>query len=93
MLPRNKVILQTEHHLVIGFTENLKIVTGYKYYTLAVLNTSKITIGHTRSSQSIRVFTSCYLLAAFSGGHSLLSRFLNCSRPQLSVSRTRLTMT
>jgi hypothetical protein len=44
--------------MVIGFTEFLQILTAGKNYALTVLHTSQITIGHTRSSKSVTVFTS-----------------------------------
>jgi hypothetical protein len=36
--------------LLIGFTEHLQLITTSKDYTFTVLQTSQITIGHTRSS-------------------------------------------
>jgi hypothetical protein len=41
--------------LVNGFVEFFQLVTTSKNYTLTVLHTSQITIGHTRSSQSVAV--------------------------------------
>jgi hypothetical protein len=69
--------------LVVGFVEHLQLVTTSKYYALTVLHTSQISIGHTRSSQSVTVFTSRCLAAAFDGGRSPSSGFPNCPRPQL----------
>jgi hypothetical protein len=43
---------------VIGFIESLQLVTASKDYALTVLHSSQITIGLTRSSQSVTVFTS-----------------------------------
>jgi hypothetical protein len=74
--------------LVTGFIELLQLVTTSKDYALTVLHTSQITIGHTRSSQSVRVFTIRCLLAASKGGRSLYSGFPNCSRPQLPASHS-----
>jgi hypothetical protein len=45
--------------LLIGFTEFLQHVTTSTDYALTVLHTSQITTGHTRSSQSVTVSTSC----------------------------------
>jgi hypothetical protein len=47
-----------------------------------------ITIGHTRSSQSVTVFTNLCLVAASNGGCSPYSGLPNCSRPQLSASHS-----
>jgi hypothetical protein len=43
--------LQMGFGLVTGFTELLQLVTTSKDYALTIPHTSKITIGHTRSSQ------------------------------------------
>jgi hypothetical protein len=40
--------------LVIGFTELLELIITNKDYAVTVLHTSQITIGHTRSSQSVQ---------------------------------------
>jgi hypothetical protein len=74
--------------LVIGFIELLQLITASKDYALTVLHTSQITIGHTRSSQSITVFTSCFFVAAFSGGGSPFSGFPNYPWPQLPASNS-----
>jgi hypothetical protein len=74
--------------LVIRFIELLKVVTTRKDYALTVIHTSQITIGHTRSSQSVTVFTSHCLVASSNGGHSPSSGFLNCPQPQLPTSHS-----
>jgi hypothetical protein len=43
--------------LVIAFIELIKLVTASKDNDVTVLHTPQITIGHTRSSQSVSVFT------------------------------------
>jgi hypothetical protein len=67
---------------VIGFPELLQLITTSKNYALTVLRTSHITIRHTRSCQSVTVFTSHCLVAAFNGRHSPSSVFPNCHWPQ-----------
>jgi hypothetical protein len=48
--------------LVIRFIELLELVTTSKDYALTVLYTSQIIIRHTRSSQSVTVFTNhCWI--------------------------------
>jgi hypothetical protein len=47
-----------------------------------------MTIGHIRSSQSVRVFTSRCLIADFNGRLSPSSGFSNCPRPQLPASHS-----
>jgi hypothetical protein len=64
--------------LVIGFIEVLQLIATSKDYALTVLYTSHITIGHTRSSQSVTVFTSLLVMAS-NGRHSFSSGFRNCS--------------
>jgi hypothetical protein len=44
---------------------------------LAILHTSQITIGHSKPTQSVTVFTSRCLVAASNGGRSPSSRFPN----------------
>jgi hypothetical protein len=44
-----------------------------------------MSIGHTKSSQSVTVFTSRSLVAAFNGGRSRFAGFLNYHRLQLSA--------
>jgi hypothetical protein len=56
--------------LVIGFIELLQLLTASKDYAVTVLHTSQITIGHFRSSQSVAVFTSRWLVSASKSGHS-----------------------
>jgi hypothetical protein len=55
--------------LVIGYTGLLQLVTTSKDYVLTVLHISQITIAHTKS-QSVTVFTSRCLVAAFNSGRS-----------------------
>jgi hypothetical protein len=43
--------------LVIGFSEMLQLLTTSMGYAITVLHTSEITIEHTRSYQSVTVFT------------------------------------
>jgi hypothetical protein len=57
-------------------------------YALTVLHTSQITIEHTKSSNSVAVFTSRCLVAAFSAGSSAFSELLNCPWPQLLACRS-----
>jgi hypothetical protein len=49
---------------VIGFIELLQLVITSKDYALTVLHTSQITMGLTRSSQSVTVFTGRCLVVA-----------------------------
>jgi hypothetical protein len=44
--------------------ELLQLVTASEDYALTVLHASQNTIGHIRSSQSVTVFTSRYLVVA-----------------------------
>jgi hypothetical protein len=74
--------------LVIGFIVLVQLVTTSKDYALTVLHTSQITIGHTRSPQSVTVYISHRLVAAFSGEHSPSSGFLNYPQPQVPVSNS-----
>jgi hypothetical protein len=80
--------------LVIGFTELLKLITTSKDYALTVLHTSQITIGHTRFSQSVTVFTSCCSVAASTEDVPLLlsSRTVSSLSYQL-LSQQQLTTT
>jgi hypothetical protein len=50
--------------LVNGLIELLQLLTTNKDNAVTVLHTSQITIGHSRSSQSVVVFTSSCLVAA-----------------------------
>jgi hypothetical protein len=50
--------------LVIRLIELLQLVTTSKDSAITVLHTSPVTIGHTRSSQPVTVFTSRCLVAA-----------------------------
>jgi hypothetical protein len=74
--------------LVIGFIELLQLVTTSKDYAPTVLQTSHITIGHTRSSQSVRIFTSRCLIAGSNVGCSPSSGFRNYPRTQLPASHS-----
>jgi hypothetical protein len=76
--------------LVIGFIEFLQLVTTSKDYGLTVLHTSQSTIRHTRSSQSVTVFTSRCSVTASNGGHIPSSQFPNCPRPQLPASNSKI---
>jgi hypothetical protein len=67
--------------LVIRFTELLQLITTSKEHAVTCLHTSQITIGHTRSSQSVTVFTSRGLVAASSDRYSP-----SCGFPKLSLS-------
>jgi hypothetical protein len=69
-------------------TEYYHLRKGRVDYVLTVLRTSEITIGHTRSSQSVTVFTSRYLVAISNGGRSPSSDFPRSPRPQLPASHT-----
>jgi hypothetical protein len=61
------VWLYTGFESVIRFIELVTTSTGY---AVAVLHTSQITVGHTRSFQSATLFTSRCLVAGFNGGRS-----------------------
>jgi hypothetical protein len=61
----------------MGFIEPLQLVTTSKDYALTVLHISQIPIGHTRSSQSVTVFTSRCLVETSKGGRSPYSGFPN----------------
>jgi hypothetical protein len=74
--------------LVIRFIELLQLVTTSKDYAITVLHTSQITIGHTRSSQSVTVCSSCSLVATFNGAPTPSSEFRNCPPPQLPASHS-----
>jgi hypothetical protein len=74
--------------MVIGFSELLQLVTTSKDYALTILHTSQITIGHTRSSQSVTVFTSHCLVIASNSGCFPSSGFPNCPQPQLPASHS-----
>jgi hypothetical protein len=78
-----------------GFTELLQLVIMSKDYAFTVLHTSQITIGHIRSFQSVRVFTSHCLVVASNGRCSPSSGFPDCPQPQLptSFSKQQLTLT
>jgi hypothetical protein len=52
----------------------------------SLFHTLQITIGHTRSSQSVTVITSRCSVAASIGGRSPSCRFPKCTRPQLPAS-------
>jgi hypothetical protein len=80
----------------MGFIEFLQLVTTSTDYALTVLHTLQITIRHTRSSQSVTVFTSRCLVAAFNGERSPSYGFPNCPRPQPQLptsNRNKLTTT
>jgi hypothetical protein len=53
--------------LIIGFSETVQLVNTSTGYAVTVLHTSEITIGHTRSSLSVTVFTNRCLVAASNG--------------------------
>jgi hypothetical protein len=74
--------------LVIGFIDLLQLITTSKDYAVTVLHLSQITIGHTRSSQSVAVFTSCCLVAASNDGRSPSFGFPDCPWPQLPASHS-----
>jgi hypothetical protein len=61
---------------------------NYTDCALTVLHISQITIEHTRSSQSVKVFTSRCLVTAPNGGRSPSSGFRSCPRPQLLASHS-----
>jgi hypothetical protein len=48
----------------MGFIEPLQLITTSKDFAFTVLHTTQITVGHTRSSQSVTLFTSCSFVAA-----------------------------
>jgi hypothetical protein len=73
------VWLKTGFGLLIIFIELLQLVITSKHYALIFLHTSQITIGHTMSSQSLKTFTSRFLVAASNGGRSPSSGFPNWS--------------
>jgi hypothetical protein len=54
--------------LMIGFIELLHFVTTSKDYVVTIVHTSHISIGHTRSSRSVIVFTNRCSVAASNGG-------------------------
>jgi hypothetical protein len=74
--------------LVIGFIELLIFVTTSEDYDLTVLHISQITIGHTRSSQLVTVFTIHCLVAASNSVCSPSSRIPNCPWHQLPASHS-----
>jgi hypothetical protein len=96
--------IQTGFGSVIGFIELLQLITISKDYAFIVLHTlqlittrkdyafllhtSLITIGHTRSSQSVPVFSSRCLVAASNGRRSPSSGFPNCPRAQPPASHS-----
>jgi hypothetical protein len=55
---------------------------------LSLIHTSQITTKHTRSSQSVTVFTSRFLITASNCGLSLVSGFRNYPRLQIPVSQS-----
>jgi hypothetical protein len=72
---------------VTGF-QLLQLVTTSMDYVVTLLHTSLITIGHTRSSQSVTVLTSRCSVAAFHSGRSPSSGFPKCPRSQLPTSHS-----
>jgi hypothetical protein len=70
------------------FIGHLQNVTTSEDYALTVLHTSQITVGHTRSSQFITVFTNCCLVTAFNGGCYPSSGFPNYPWPQIAASNS-----
>jgi hypothetical protein len=75
-----------ESGLVIAFIELLQPVNTSKDYAITFLHASQITVEHTRSSQSVTLFTSRCLVAASNGGPSPSSGFPKCPQPHLSAS-------
>jgi hypothetical protein len=74
--------------IIIVFVKHLQLVTTSKYYAVTVLHTSEITIGQTRSSESVTISTSRRLVAASNGGRSTSSRFPKFPRSQLPASHS-----
>jgi hypothetical protein len=74
--------------MVIGLIEFWQLVTTSKDYVLTVIHTSQITKGHTRSSQSVAVFTSRCLVGVSKGGSSPSLGFPNSPRPLLLASHS-----
>jgi hypothetical protein len=68
--------------------ELLGLVTTSNDYAVTVVHISQIILEHSRSPQSVTVFTSRCLVAAFNGVLSPSSGFPNCSRPQLPGSHS-----
>jgi hypothetical protein len=64
----------------------LQLVSTSKDYALTVLYTSQIHMGHTRSSQSVTVFTRRCLVVAFNGRIPPSSVFPNCPRASATSS-------
>jgi hypothetical protein len=73
---------------VIKFTEILQLVTTGNDCIPAVLHTSQLTTEHTRSSRSVKFFTSRCLVAAPNSGLSASPGIPNCPRPQLPASNS-----
>jgi hypothetical protein len=71
--------------LTTEFIAHLQLVTTIKDCSHRC---TQITIGHTRSPQSVRLFTSRCLVAACKGGHYPSSGFPNCPPPQLPASHS-----
>jgi hypothetical protein len=86
-LPRDRVTIEGLG-LVTGIFEPLQLVATSKDYTLTVLTPSQATVGHTRSSQSVRDFISCCLVAAPNCIRSPASGFPY--RPHLTTVRQQL---
>jgi hypothetical protein len=72
--------------LVIGFIENLQIVTTNNYDSLTELHNPKINHCNCSTHNVLSVFTSHCLVAAFNGRCSPASGFPNCPKPQLPAS-------
>jgi hypothetical protein len=77
----------------IDYTWVLNLFDSYnstisKDYALTVLNASLITVGYTRSSRSVTVFTSRCFVAASNCGRSPFPGFSYCHRPQLPASHS-----
>jgi hypothetical protein len=68
---------------VIECNECLQLATTSKDYALTVVHISQITMGLTKSSQSVPVVTGWWLVVASNGGSSRSSGSLNCPPPQL----------
>jgi hypothetical protein len=76
--------------LVIGLIELLQLLTANKNCAVTVLHNSQITIGHTMSTQSLTVFTSRCLIAAFNDGCSPFCVFRSYHRCHLPASHNSL---
>jgi hypothetical protein len=95
-LPRPKIKLsrvKRSHNptflkTVTRFLKLLQLATTSTGYALTILYTSQITVGHTRPSQSVTVFTSRCLVTVSNNGRSPSSGFPKCPRHQLPASHS-----